>query len=165
LDSFELNESRHWSDEEHLRFLRAIQKFGHKQVEAIATNFVGQKQNFVAPGGHVLEDGHAPSVNDPQTLWQEKSAHFAGAHPPPVSHPQTEFANAQEPTSTWTPRAFANFSSDNSGEGRGREVKQVEQASKPQPQGLCSAEPVVVIGKASEKVGCSPRRGLLCLDR
>jgi len=194
LDSFELNESRHWSDEEHLRFLEAIQKFGHKQVEAIATNFAGQKQNFVAPGGH-----HPPSVNDPQTLWQERSAHFAGAHPPPVSHSQTEFANTQEPTwthppasishhklcgkshpqtlwqepptnqalgvgrvgqsvsshpqtllqePTWTPRAFANFFSENTGEGRGREVKEeVEEASRPQPQGLCSAEPVV-IGKA-----------------
>jgi len=36
------NQSRYWTDDEHQRFLDAIQKFGHKDVKAIAS-FVGSR--------------------------------------------------------------------------------------------------------------------------
>ena len=39
-NSCKINQSRYWTDDEHRRFLEAIQKFGHKDVKAIA-NFVG----------------------------------------------------------------------------------------------------------------------------
>jgi SHAQKYF class myb-like DNA-binding protein len=41
-DNSKTNQSRYWTDDEHQRFLDAIQKFGHKDVKAIAS-FVGSR--------------------------------------------------------------------------------------------------------------------------
>ena len=50
-DANKINQSRYWNDDEHERFLEAIQKYGHKDVKAIAA-MVGTRNPTQVPLKH-----------------------------------------------------------------------------------------------------------------